>query len=37
MTNEKDGIYRNGGKQLMLQLRESDGGYAGAFELALKS
>jgi protocatechuate 3,4-dioxygenase beta subunit len=37
MTNEKDGIYRNGGKQLMLPLRESDGGYAGTFELALKS
>jgi protocatechuate 3,4-dioxygenase beta subunit len=35
-TNETDGIYKNGGRQLTLQLRESDGGYAGTFELALK-
>lgn len=36
MTNEKDGIYRNGGKQLMLRVAEKAGGYAGTFELALK-
>jgi protocatechuate 3,4-dioxygenase beta subunit len=36
MTNDKDGIYRNGGKQLMLRLAERGGGYAGAFDIALK-
>jgi protocatechuate 3,4-dioxygenase beta subunit len=36
MTNEKDGIYRNGGKQLMLNLSEKGGGYAGMFDVALK-
>jgi hypothetical protein len=36
MTNEKDGIYRNGGKQLMLTLTEKAGGYTGAFDVALK-
>ena len=36
MTNEKDGIYRNGGKQLMLNLTEDSGGYSGVFDLALK-
>ena len=36
MTNEKDGIYRNGGKQLMLKLAEKSGGYAGTFDIALK-
>jgi protocatechuate 3,4-dioxygenase beta subunit len=36
MTNEKDGIYRNGGKQLMLKLADKAGGYAGTFDIALK-
>lgn len=36
MTNEKDGIYRNGGKQLMLKLADKGGGYAGTFDIALK-
>ena len=36
MTNDKDGIYRNGGKQLMLKLTEKSGGYAGTFDVALK-
>jgi len=36
MTNEKDGIFRNGGKQLMLKLADKSGGYAGTFDIALK-
>ncbi len=37
MLNEKDGIYRNGGRQLMLKLAERTGGYAGSFDVALKT
>jgi protocatechuate 3,4-dioxygenase beta subunit len=37
MLNEKDGIYRNGGRQLMLKLAERAGGYAGSFDVALKT
>lgn len=33
--NEQDGIFRNGGKQLVLPVTESGGGYSGAFSLAL--
>lgn len=36
-TNETDGIFKNGGRQLMLRLTEDAGGFAGAFELALKT
>jgi protocatechuate 3,4-dioxygenase beta subunit len=35
--NERDGIYRNGGAQLMLALRKWPRGYAGTFALALKT
>jgi protocatechuate 3,4-dioxygenase beta subunit len=35
-TNEADGIYRNGGRQLTLRLTEDASGLSGAFELALK-
>jgi protocatechuate 3,4-dioxygenase beta subunit len=35
--NENDGIFRNGGRQLMLRVAEEPAGYAGAFELALKT
>jgi len=34
--NEADGIFRNGGRQLILRLAEDPSGYAGVFELALK-
>jgi protocatechuate 3,4-dioxygenase beta subunit len=34
--NANDGIFRQGGSQLMLNLKEEGGGYAGRFELALK-
>ena len=35
--NSDDGIYRNGGKDLMLRVARAGSGYAGSFELALKS
>jgi protocatechuate 3,4-dioxygenase beta subunit len=36
-TNANDGIYRNGGKQLMLQITPDGAAYQGTFELALAS
>ena len=36
-TNETDGIYKNGGRQLTLRLNEDSNGYSGTFELAIKS
>lgn len=35
--NSDDGLYRRGGRQLMLALRESGGGYAGEFHIGLKA
>lgn len=34
--NEQDSIYRNGGSQLMLPVREAGNGYAAAFNVAMK-
>lgn len=34
--NVEDGIYRNGGKDLMLRVSRSGPGYAGTFDLALR-
>lgn len=36
-TNDRDGIYRNGGRELMLTLSKERTGYAGSFALAVKS
>lgn len=37
MTNAADGLYRNGGRDLMLNVSEAgDGGYAGTFALAMQ-
>ena len=33
--NEQDGIFKNGGRQLMLAVAEKSGGYAGTFNVAL--
>jgi protocatechuate 3,4-dioxygenase beta subunit len=33
--NEQDGIFKNGGRQLVLAVSEKSGGYAGAFNVAL--
>jgi protocatechuate 3,4-dioxygenase beta subunit len=33
--NEKDGIFKDGGRQLILAVSEKAGGYAGAFNVAL--
>jgi protocatechuate 3,4-dioxygenase beta subunit len=35
--NDDDGLFRSGGKQLLLPVTERDGGYAGTFALALTS
>ena len=35
--NSEDGIYRNGGKDLMLRVTKGRSGYGGSFELALKN
>lgn len=35
MRNNGDGIYRNGGSQLMLPVAKSGNGYAGTFNIAL--
>lgn len=35
--NSEDGIYRNGGRDLMLRVTRAGTAYAGTFELALKS
>lgn len=34
--NDRDGIYRHGGSQLLLSLAPSGAGYAGTFEIALQ-
>ena len=34
--NERDGIFKNGGPQLTLAVTEADGGYAAAFDLAMR-
>jgi protocatechuate 3,4-dioxygenase beta subunit len=36
VRNERDGIYRDGGDQLMLALAESNGGFASTFNVALQ-
>jgi len=36
VRNESDGIFRNGGRQLMLQLARDAQGYAGSFDIALR-
>ena len=35
-TNETDGIFKNGGRQLMLTLTENANSFAGTFDLAVK-
>jgi protocatechuate 3,4-dioxygenase beta subunit len=37
MRNEQDGIFRDNGSQLILALRPSNAGYAGIFDIALKT
>ena len=34
-TNGRDGIYRRGGSEMLLDVTEADGGYRAAFDLAL--
>jgi hypothetical protein len=34
--NDRDGIFRNGGAQLMLPVSSRGGGYAGTFNLAMR-
>jgi protocatechuate 3,4-dioxygenase beta subunit len=36
MRNERDGIFRNGGTQLLLPVTEEASGYAAAFNLAMR-
>lgn len=36
VRNDRDGIYRHGGSQLLLSLAPSGAGYAGTFEVALQ-
>ncbi len=36
VRNQRDGIYRDGGDQLMLALAESNGGFASTFNVALQ-
>ena len=35
LRNERDGLYRAGGRELMLDAREEDGGYAATFDIGL--
>jgi protocatechuate 3,4-dioxygenase beta subunit len=35
MRNERDGLFRVGGRELMLDAREQEGGYAATFDVAL--
>jgi hypothetical protein len=35
MRNERDGIFRQGGSQLVLPVTPSGNGYAGTFDIAL--
>lgn len=37
MRNEQDGIFRDGGSQLILALRPATSGYAGTFDIALQT
>ena len=37
VRNEDDGIFRSGGRRLIIALHEEGKGYAGTFEIALKS
>lgn len=37
MTNEQDGIFRENGRQLILAVQPSAGGYAGTFDIALQT
>jgi protocatechuate 3,4-dioxygenase beta subunit len=36
LKNNQDGIFRNGGKELMLQLTKEGRGYVGAFDIGLQ-
>jgi protocatechuate 3,4-dioxygenase beta subunit len=36
MRNERDGIFKDGGSQLMLHVTETAGGYAATFDLAMR-
>src|SRR5215472_17154342 len=35
MRNERDGLFRAGGRELMLDVREAEGGYAATFDIGL--
>ena len=35
MRNERDGLFRAGGRELMLDVREAEGGYAVTFDIGL--
>lgn len=37
VRNDRDGIYRRGGSQLLLALTEASGGYTGTFDIALQN
>lgn len=37
VRNDRDGIYRRGGSQLLLSLSETGGGYTGTFDIALQT
>ena len=36
VTNARDGIYRNGGSQLVLPVSKDGSGYAGTFDIGLR-
>jgi protocatechuate 3,4-dioxygenase beta subunit len=36
ITNDRDGIFRSGGRQLLLQLTQEAHGYGGTFEIGLR-
>jgi protocatechuate 3,4-dioxygenase beta subunit len=36
MRNERDGIFKDGGRQLILGVTEATGGYAATFDLAMR-
>jgi protocatechuate 3,4-dioxygenase beta subunit len=36
VRNDRDGIFRQGGRQLMVALREGTDGYSGAFDIGLR-
>ena len=35
-TNQRDGIFANGGTQLLLPVTQDGSGYAGTFDIALQ-